>query len=238
MASIFSIQRLTRGTFVKATVAAGGGRLLSLSFPRLNAVLAAESNADFTPNAFVRIEPDGKVTFTIPQVEMGQGIYTALSMILAEELDAPFEHVTAVAAPWSHICAAFRRSRIPMRRRPNRRTRSPGMSSERAVIHRASRSMRKPVQAATDGRARVRSPVSRRSRGARSLNDPSGLNVAQVILFGGGRRPGEAGMAMPAFGDAHSDAEIAAAANYVTARFGAVGSRLTADNVASLRLTR
>ena len=98
--------------------------------------------------------------------------------------------------------------------------------------------MRKPVQAATDGRARVRSPVSRRSRGARSLNDPSGLNVAQVILFGGGRRPGEAGMAMPAFGDAYSDAEIAAAANYVTARFGAVGSRLTADNVASLRLTR
>jgi Molybdopterin-binding domain of aldehyde dehydrogenase len=153
MASIFSTQRLTRGTFVKATVAAGGGRLLSLSFPRLNAVLAAESNADFTPNAFVRIEPDGKVTFTIPQVEMGQGIYTALSMILAEELDAPFEHVTAVAAPWSHICAAFRRSRIPMRRRPNRRTRSPGMSPERAVIHRASRSMRKPVQAATDGRA-------------------------------------------------------------------------------------
>ena len=237
MASIFSTQRLTRGTFVKATVAAGGGRLLSLSFPRLNAVLAAESNADFTPNAFVRIEPDGKVTFTIPQVEMGQGIYTALSMILAEELDAPFEHVTAVAAPWSHICAAFRRSRIPMRRRPNRRTRSPGMSPERAVIHRASRSMRKPVQAATDGRARVRSPVSRRSRAlAHSTIRPA--NVAQVILFGGGRRPGEAGMAMPAFGDAYSDAEIAAAANYVTARIGAMGSRLTAENVAALRLTR
>ena len=47
----------------------------------------------------MRIDPDGKVTFTIPQVEMGQGIYTALSMILAEELDAPFDHVTAVAAP-------------------------------------------------------------------------------------------------------------------------------------------
>jgi mono/diheme cytochrome c family protein len=45
-------------------------------------------------------------------------------------------------------------------------------------------------------------------------------------------------MAMPAFGDAYSDADIAAAANYVTARFGAVGSRLTADNVTSLRLTR
>jgi mono/diheme cytochrome c family protein len=74
--------------------------------------------------------------------------------------------------------------------------------------------------------------------GARSVNDPSGINVAQVILLGGGRRPGEAGMAMPAFGDAYSDAEIAAAANFVTARFGAVGSRLTAENVAALRLPR
>jgi mono/diheme cytochrome c family protein len=45
-------------------------------------------------------------------------------------------------------------------------------------------------------------------------------------------------MAMPAFGEGYSDAEIAAAANYVTARFGAEGSRLTPENVAALRLTR
>jgi mono/diheme cytochrome c family protein len=85
-----------------------------------------------------------------------------------------------------------------------------------------------------------RSPISGLATiaGARSVNDPSGVNVAQVILFGGGRRPGEAGMAMPGFGDAYSDAEIAAAANYVTARFGAESSRLTAENVAALRLTR
>ena len=62
--------------------------------------------------------------------------------------------------------------------------------------------------------------------------------MAQVILFGGGRKPGEAGMAMPPFGDAYSDVEIAATANYVTERFGAAASRLTAENVASLRLTR
>ena len=74
--------------------------------------------------------------------------------------------------------------------------------------------------------------------GARSVNDPSGVNVAQVILFGGGRKPGGAGMAMPAFGDAYSNAEIAAAANFVTARFGAEGSRLTPENVAALRLSR
>jgi mono/diheme cytochrome c family protein len=74
--------------------------------------------------------------------------------------------------------------------------------------------------------------------GARSVNDPSGVNLAQVVLFGGGRRPGEAGMAMPAFGYAYSDSEIAAVANYVTAHFGAQGSRLAAQDVAALRLTR
>ena len=45
-------------------------------------------------------------------------------------------------------------------------------------------------------------------------------------------------MVMPAFGDAYSDAEIAAAANYVTERFGAAGSGPTAEKIASLRLTR
>ena len=86
-----SAPKLTRRTMLKATAAAGGGLILSLSIPRLNAALAAESDADFAPNAFVSIDPDSKVTFTIPQVEMGQGVYTSLSMILAEELDAPFE---------------------------------------------------------------------------------------------------------------------------------------------------
>jgi isoquinoline 1-oxidoreductase subunit beta len=94
-----SAPKLTRRTMLKATAAAGGGLILSVSIPRLNAAIAAESNADFAPNAFVRIDPDGKVTFIIPQVEMGQGIYTALSMILAEELDRPFDRVTAMAAP-------------------------------------------------------------------------------------------------------------------------------------------
>ena len=66
----------------------------------------------------------------------------------------------------------------------------------------------------------------------------SPISALATRLFGGGRRPGEAGMAMPAFGDAYSDAEFAAAANYVTARFGAESSRLTAESVAALRLTR
>jgi isoquinoline 1-oxidoreductase subunit beta len=94
-----STRTFTRRAMVKATVVAGGGFMLGVSIPRLAPAFAAETSADFAPNAFIRVDPDSKVIFTIPQVEMGQGIYTALAMILAEELDAPFDAVTALAAP-------------------------------------------------------------------------------------------------------------------------------------------
>jgi isoquinoline 1-oxidoreductase beta subunit len=53
----------------------------------------------FAPNAFIRIDHAGKTTLVMPQVEMGQGVYTALAMILAEELDADFGQVTLEHAP-------------------------------------------------------------------------------------------------------------------------------------------
>src|SRR6202042_3212051 len=53
----------------------------------------------FAPNAFIRIDQSGKTTLVMPQVEMGQGVYTALPMILAEELDADFAQVTLEHAP-------------------------------------------------------------------------------------------------------------------------------------------
>jgi mono/diheme cytochrome c family protein len=70
--------------------------------------------------------------------------------------------------------------------------------------------------------------------GAWAVNDPSATNVAQVVISGTQRHT-EGAVSMPAFGSAYSDAEIAAVANYVTARFGAKGSRLTAQDVAELR---
>ena len=48
----------------------------------------------FAPNAFIRIDQSGKTTLVMPQVEMGQGVYTSIPMILAEELDADFSQVT------------------------------------------------------------------------------------------------------------------------------------------------
>jgi isoquinoline 1-oxidoreductase beta subunit len=53
----------------------------------------------FAPNAFIRIDHSGKTTLIMPQVEMGQGTYTSISMILAEELDADFAQVVVEHAP-------------------------------------------------------------------------------------------------------------------------------------------
>src|ERR1700686_357246 len=53
----------------------------------------------FAPNAFIRIDPAGKTTLVMPQVEMGQGVYTSVPMILAEELDADYQQIVLEHAP-------------------------------------------------------------------------------------------------------------------------------------------
>ena len=71
--------------------------------------------------------------------------------------------------------------------------------------------------------------------GSRTVNDGTANNVAAVIISGVTRRTAQGVVLMPAFGDAYSDSEIAAVANYVTARFGAKGSSLTVEDIARLR---
>jgi isoquinoline 1-oxidoreductase subunit beta len=58
-----------------------------------------ETVGKFAPNAFIRIDHFGKTTLVMPQVEMGQGTYTSISAILAEELDANFAQVSVEHAP-------------------------------------------------------------------------------------------------------------------------------------------
>src|SRR5262249_58373493 len=58
-------------------------------------------DGQFAPNAFIRIDDTGKTTLVMPQAEMGQGVYTAIAMILAEELDADFNQVTLQHSPSS-----------------------------------------------------------------------------------------------------------------------------------------
>ena len=88
----------SRRGFLKVGTAAGGGLLLGFHIP---GALAQGMPAPYTlnPNAFIAIAPDGKVTFQIPQQEMGQGVYTSLSQLLADELDVSFDQVTALPAP-------------------------------------------------------------------------------------------------------------------------------------------
>jgi len=88
----------SRRAFLQASVAAGGALLLGFRVSWGNAV-AQDASASFAPNAFIRIDRQGVVTLIMPQVEMGQGIYTAIAMILAEELDARWEQVRLEAAP-------------------------------------------------------------------------------------------------------------------------------------------
>ena len=71
--------------------------------------------------------------------------------------------------------------------------------------------------------------------GARAVNDPGAINVAQIVISGTRRQTPPGALSMPAFGSAYSDAEIAAVANYVTARFGSKGSQITEQDVAALR---
>src|SRR5260221_5911560 len=82
-----------------------GGFLLAFHLP-LRALTPNEpvqppddTTGKFAPNAFIRIDQAGNTTLVMPQVEMGQGVYTSIAMILAEELDADFAKVTLEHAP-------------------------------------------------------------------------------------------------------------------------------------------
>jgi isoquinoline 1-oxidoreductase beta subunit len=88
---------LTRRGFLEAGLAVGGGLVVAFHLPLARG--ATPTNSPFAPNAFIRIDGHGRVTLIMPQVEMGQGIYTAVAMILAEELDADFARVTLEHAP-------------------------------------------------------------------------------------------------------------------------------------------
>ena len=87
----------SRRALLQVGALAGGGLLVGFIAP---GVIAAEPQVSgFAPNAFIRIDPAGKIRLVMPQVEMGQGVYTSISMILAEELDADWKQVAFEHAP-------------------------------------------------------------------------------------------------------------------------------------------
>src|SRR5882757_2602058 len=88
---------LNRRSFLVASAAVGGGLVLSLALPTGRG--EAANSDSFAPNAFIRIGKDGQVTLTMPYVEMGQGTYTSIPMLIAEELEVNLKQVRLEHAP-------------------------------------------------------------------------------------------------------------------------------------------
>ncbi|MBY0318739.1 MAG: xanthine dehydrogenase family protein molybdopterin-binding subunit [Reyranella sp.] len=85
---------LSRRHLLRAGAAAGGGLVLSFSLP-----FGSQAATAFAPNAYVRVGEDGSIVLTMPYVEMGQGTYTAIPMLIAEELEVGLGQVKLEHAP-------------------------------------------------------------------------------------------------------------------------------------------
>jgi isoquinoline 1-oxidoreductase beta subunit len=90
---------LSRRGFLRAASAAGGGLMLSVRLPFANRGAAAADSDDFALNAFIGIGTDGQVVLTMPYVEMGQGTYTTIPMLIGEELEVDLSQVRLEHAP-------------------------------------------------------------------------------------------------------------------------------------------
>jgi isoquinoline 1-oxidoreductase subunit beta len=100
------MQTFTRRSFVVAVASAGGGLLLGCRLGESRGAAStgtspapAATPPAFAPNAFVRVGADNIVTVILPQAEMGQGVYTALPMLVAEELEIGLDRVKVEQAP-------------------------------------------------------------------------------------------------------------------------------------------
>jgi isoquinoline 1-oxidoreductase beta subunit len=89
-----------RRTFLKTSAIATGALVIGFTVPGANRFAqAAEAAAPFAPNAFLRIAADDSITVILAHSEMGQGIWTALPMLIAEELEADWTKVKVEHAP-------------------------------------------------------------------------------------------------------------------------------------------
>jgi len=91
---------MSRRAFLKTSAAAGAGLTLGIWFASDAAAAEAQAAAGtFAPNAFLRVGRDNTVTVVVKHLEMGQGVYTGLPTLVAEELDAAWSQVRVEGAP-------------------------------------------------------------------------------------------------------------------------------------------
>lgn len=150
---------LSRREFVTAGVAAGAGLVIGFYLPH-----GHESQKEsFSPNAYLRITPDNKVTVVVARSEMGQGVRTALPMILAEELEADWKQIEIEQAGASTLfgdqttggSASIRTTWDPMRKA--------GAAAREMLISSAALTWNVPRSACTAETGRIKHAASNRS---------------------------------------------------------------------------
>jgi isoquinoline 1-oxidoreductase beta subunit len=90
---------LRRREVMRVGLTVGGGLLLGFALPRTGSSSDTPSSRSFAPNAFIHVGTDDSITFILGKTEMGQGVHTSLSMLLAEELDVDLGKVRVETAP-------------------------------------------------------------------------------------------------------------------------------------------
>jgi len=107
-------QNPSRRKFIKDSAALMGGLVISFYLPAKGGrAYAADAQAKvvYPPNAFIRIAPDDSITIVVNKSEMGQGVYTSLPMLIAEELEADWSRISVVSAP---VAAVYNHTGMPM----------------------------------------------------------------------------------------------------------------------------
>src|SRR6476659_709881 len=96
---------LSRRSFLRVSATAAGGLLVALyaDLPALAQSGNQAASPSYPPGAFVHVMPDGRIVIIVNRVELGQGITTALPMILADEMDADWSRVTTELAPAADV---------------------------------------------------------------------------------------------------------------------------------------
>src|SRR5579863_1477864 len=149
---------LSRREFVAAGVAAGAGLVIGFYLPH-----RGSANEVFSPNAYLRITPDNKVTIVVARSEMGQGVRTALPMILAEELEADWKQIEIEQAGASTLfgdqttggSASIRSTWDPMRKA--------GAQAREMLISAAALTWGVPRSTCTAENSRIKHAASNRS---------------------------------------------------------------------------
>ena len=150
---------LSRREFVAAGAAAGAGLVIGFYLPHK----ASSEKDTFSPNAYLRITPDNKVTIVVARSEMGQGVRTALPMILAEELEADWKQIEIEQAGASTLygdqttggSASIRTTWDPMRKA--------GASAREMLISAAALTWNVPRSACTAENGRIKHAATNRS---------------------------------------------------------------------------